>query len=513
MDAPIAGYDDFAQEVRTLVSTYPPPFIYMYDPISLRTTSAALASTISVARDDTADGGPEICHVHLDAVTCFSQRLLFDSTLNALLDLAPGFEAAERSSDSWDSFLHGLRHLHTYMRQQSKRDVRFVISIEQANRLKEKLPDSIVPLSRLNELSQIDITVMLLSQTQWQDIKPPLGASPEPYYIDIKPLTKSDIITILSSRFTSISHSSQASSSKYSHCYNPSLNHLYTHYISMICEVCYPFIHDIDELAYIAAARWPGFITPLLSTASSPSDEIVAPSEDTRLRLIRLFTPTVTNALESLHPRLMNAADWASANEPDPKILSQLPGALPPQSPMTKADSAHGVQDGHGVTSLPRMSKFILVASYIASINPAKTDLRMFGRGLDEKKRRRRSIKVQGKSKGPSKIPQHLLGPTPFPLDRLIAILGALLEENDADSRLPAPELVIPGEYTDMEINRVGIYAAIMELVSMHLLIRTSQPDRIDGPPMFRSLISLDTALVLAKQLDVPLNDLLWETT
>ncbi|KXN81909.1 O-methylsterigmatocystin oxidoreductase [Leucoagaricus sp. SymC.cos] len=191
MGVPIAGYDDFAQEVRTLVSTYPPPFIYIYDPISLRTTSAVLASSISAARDDTADGGPEICHVHLDAVTCFSQRLLFDSTLNALLDLAPGFEAAERSSDSWDSFLHGLRHLHTYMRQQSKRDVRFVISIEQANRLKEKLPDSIVPLSRLNELSQIDITVMLLSQTQWQDIKPPLGASPEPYYIDVKPLTKS----------------------------------------------------------------------------------------------------------------------------------------------------------------------------------------------------------------------------------------------------------------------------------------------------------------------------------
>ncbi|KXN92109.1 Origin recognition complex subunit 5 [Leucoagaricus sp. SymC.cos] len=474
MDAPIAGYDDFAQEVRTLVSTYPPPFIYIYDLISLRTTSAVLASTISAAHDDTVDGGPEIYHVHPDAVTY----------------LAPGFEAAERSSDSWDSFLHGLRHLHTYMRQQSKRDVRFVISIEQANRLKEKLPDSIVPLSRLNELF---VTFF----------PNPPNRRPPP----------SDIITILSFRFTSTSHSSQVSSSKYSHCYNPSLNHLYTHYISMICEVCYPFIHDVDELAYIAAARWPGFIIPLLSTVSSPGDEIVAPSEDTRLRLIRLFTPTVTNALESLHPRLMNAADWASANEPDPKILSQLPGALPPQSPMTKADSAHGVQDGHGVTSLPRMSKFILVASYIASINPAKTDLRMFGRGLDEKKRRRRSIKVQGKSKGPSKIPQHLLGPTPFPLDRLIAILGALLEENDADSRLPAPELVIPGEYTDMEINRVGIYAAIMELVSMHLLIRTSQPDRIDGPPMFRSVISLDTALVLAKQLDVPLNDLLWETT
>ena len=39
-------------------------------------------------------------------------------------------------------------------------------------------------------------------------------------------------------------------------------------------------------------------------------------------------------------------------------------------------------------------------------------------------------------------VPQRLLGPSPFPLDRLIALLGALLEEHDVESRLPAPELV-----------------------------------------------------------------------
>jgi origin recognition complex subunit 5 len=123
------------------------------------------------------------------------------------------------------------------------------------------------------------------------------------------------------------------------------------------------------------------------------------------------------------------------------------------------------------------MSKFILVASYIASTNPAKTDVRMFGRGVDEKKQRRRVTRVQTKSKqvGNSliSIPQiseiyqiapHLLGPSPFPVDRMIAILGALLEENDVDSRPSYPEFTIPGEYTDMEINRVAIYNAVSTL-------------------------------------------------
>jgi len=210
----------------------------------------------------------------------------------------------------------------------------------------------------------------------------------------------SEIITTLSSRFASISAQAKASSSKRAHCYHPSFSQLYGHYISMICEVCFPFIHDIDELAYIAAARWPGFIKPLLLSVSPDDVALKAPTEDTRLRLIRAFTPSVTNALESLHPRLMNAVDWSTANEPDPNILNQ-----PFQPPtMKNMMSVQLQQDTSSINSLPRMSKFILIASYIASTNPTQTDLRMFGRGLDEKKRRRRNVKVQTKAKGPSKV-------------------------------------------------------------------------------------------------------------
>jgi origin recognition complex subunit 5 len=52
------------------------------------------------------------------------------------------------------------------------------------------------------------------------------------------------------------------------------------------------------------------------------------------------------------------------------------------------------------------MSQFILVAAFLASTNPAKSDLRTFGRGLDEKKRKRRGgarKKGVGKS-GPSRV-------------------------------------------------------------------------------------------------------------
>jgi origin recognition complex subunit 5 len=58
-------------------------------------------------------------------------------------------------------------------------------------------------------------------------------------------------------------------------------------------------------------------------------------------------------------------------------------------------------------------------------------------------------------------IPQRLSGPAPFPLDRLIAILGILLEDNDVETRPPALEFVFPGEYTEMEIGRTQVFALV----------------------------------------------------
>ena len=38
--------------------------------------------------------------------------------------------------------------------------------------------------------AQVNITTVFISEVQWQDIRPLLRASPEPYYIDVPFLTK-----------------------------------------------------------------------------------------------------------------------------------------------------------------------------------------------------------------------------------------------------------------------------------------------------------------------------------
>ena len=50
-----------------------------------------------------------------------------------------------------------------------------------------------------------------------------------------------------------------------------------------------------------------------------------------------------------------------------------------------------------------------------------------------------------------------------------------------------------------------------MELASMHLLHRTSPLDRLEMSPTFKCGIGYDTAFLLAKDVGIKLNDLIWD--
>ncbi|RPD65379.1 hypothetical protein L226DRAFT_567376 [Lentinus tigrinus ALCF2SS1-7] len=566
-------YEFVSNHLSLLLSSYPPPFIFIHDPETVRLTASLVQSTLhGLASKSPTSGESQIKYACVNAVACFSPRILYDTALNALAGWTPDWRdgatnwhgsgaEARRYNENFDAFVHGIQTIAAgadnagenaqtngagkgkgkAKEQGAPPNRRLVLVVERAERLKDNLPELVVPLTRLGELSQVDITTLFLSEVQWQDIRLPLRASPEPYYIDVPFLIKQDTQELLASAYPSPPAESSTSAVDVD-AYHPALKPLYTHFIATLCSTCSPFTHDPIELAYIAAARWPGFIQPVLDAhrgllkeeeiASSAEDgdadgkhephELQPPTEDTRLRLIRLFTPSFTAALESLYPRLSNAMDWARVHAPPVDLLLMPPGHAPEALAAQVVTNAASLNTQHGPTeagieALPRMAKFVLVAAFLASTNPARSDLRMFGRGLDERsKRRKRKVGTPRKPKPGTtgtavKIPQRLLGPTTFPLDRLIAILGVLLEENDADTRPAAPQYTVSGEYTEMEIARVALHANIVELASMRLLVRTSPPDSLDRVPMFKCGIGYELAIKLAKSLGIILNDLVYE--
>lgn len=187
---------------------------------------------------------------------------------------------------------------------------------------------------------------------------------------------------------------------------------------------------DASELAYVAAALWPGFVKPVLEAYEELREEARAARKDVneqitepgiddcevgveeegdletiaynaRMRLIHYFSPSYTAALNDLYPRLTNALDWSRKNLPERGALDRGGRASAPNSPRKRGEreidavkeaaaaAGEGAEE-EGVCRLPRMSKFVLVAAFVASTNPAKTDMRMFGRGRDERRKGRK---------------------------------------------------------------------------------------------------------------------------
>ncbi|KAJ7489192.1 putative origin recognition complex, subunit 5-like protein [Mycena latifolia] len=516
------GYDRLVAEISSLVSARAPSFVFVNDPISPRTAAFVVNSEMS-SLVQSSDALSRVDHAQVNAVACLIPRMLYDSVLNQLAKWDVKWEDGcanssgdddQRWNDNLDGFLHGLKAVHSFLRRsypsssnkgKSKQTdeglatdgEQLVIVVERAERLPEQMPDLLVSLARLAELSQLDLSVIFVSDVPWEDMRPPFGASPDPYYVDVLPLNKDArhigsthwllaLLRRLYSVFEAISSRSEYTVVAGS--YHPSFRPLYKQFLSVLMDSCAPYLQDPNELQYIAAARWPGFVQPILDAHNRLGDDVdmdadddnltlKPPAEDVRMRLIRIFKPSSQTALQTLYPRLDHLRI-----EPHRTTLRQI----------------CEVEADEGRTAvLPRMAKFILVAAYLASTNPHTSDLRMFGRGLDEKKRKRRVRKATVKS-GTAK---RVLGPNPFPLDRLIAILGALLEENDADHRT----------FFGMEIAQVGIYNTIIELADTGLLHRISATDKLDGPPTFKCGVSYSTASALAQQLDVSLNDLLWD--
>lgn len=188
--------------------------------------------------------------------------------------------------------------------------------------------------------------------------------------------------------------------------------------------------------------------------------------EDVRLRLLRVFLPSFSAALEALLPRRTHSLAWSRMSDLN-------------EGPSVDDKNVEAI-----TRSLPTLQKYTLLSAFLASSNPPRTDMRMFSRNREARSKKRRGGGTrktsQRSTSAPAKVrslfyvklnaskptsfcqlPQRLVGPAAFPLDRMNAILATLLEEHDLDSRAIGPEFTQPGEYTETELMRVHTSGAV----------------------------------------------------
>ena len=120
---------------------------------------------------------------------------------------------------------------------------------------------------------------------------------------------------------------------------------------------------------------------------------------------------------------------------------------------------------------LPFYSKFLLIAAFLASYNPAKSDKRFFVKHHGKQKKTISSIKAK------EKLNSQLTGPKPFPLERLLAIFYNIVEE---------------------QVNPTAtIYSQVTSLVRLQLLTAVGL-EMIDQPK-YKCNVSMDFVRTVAK--------------
>lgn len=145
----------------------------MHDPATPHLAAPAIRTGLDGLRESQEIN---LRYASVDAILCFNARLLYDSIVNALAEWEPEWDEGcsnwggaygQRFNDSLDGFLHGIQAVQASLKteddqvkgkgkaregQVDDEDIRLVILVEHAERLKEHMPDMLVPLARLREL-------------------------------------------------------------------------------------------------------------------------------------------------------------------------------------------------------------------------------------------------------------------------------------------------------------------------------------------------------------------------
>ncbi|ORX36634.1 origin recognition complex subunit 5 C-terminus-domain-containing protein [Kockovaella imperatae] len=411
------------EELRTLLShPHAPPFVFLHHP----------HHPVTSLRPDL----PARCTIlHLDLVEHFNARIFYSS---AVRQLDPG-QTGDISS--WDGFVQELSG--AWHRRQGSRtltngtsktvdrkgkskaeqpsgelvnghaeeeDGQIVLIICHAEKLRSVLGSHWPVVTRLPELVSIPVTVVLLSAIPWDELRSPKGDTPEPLHLYLPGSSREDLIRSLTSR---------------------SKHPLFPRFLDLLMATLLPMLSSpMQDLGYLAEPLWKIYTSSLPPHAEQlmldiPYDDPNNPPPPLQVT-VRLLTDLkhqmtipIAAACEDLLTGQLGRDDF---------VQSMLA-----RNQQIRSPSGRQVVNSSDSQELSVAAKFVLVAAYCASYNPSKSDVRLFGRGTGPDGKRRRGGGTRRAGYGRTrvgKIPQRLLGPKPFPLDRMLAMFASLYAEH-----------------------------------------------------------------------------------
>ncbi|KAG2252155.1 hypothetical protein Bca4012_099709 [Brassica carinata] len=241
-------------------------------------------------------------------------------------------------------------------------------------------------------------------------------------------------------------------------------------------------------------------LSSLFRQYCEPLDDLsISPNEDLKRRLYSNLRPHITSCLNEVFRVSGRPHDGDTRGERRQKASYSS----------EKGDELE-ILDFHMSTS----AKYLLIAAFLASRNPATLDASMFDStgGMDNRKRKRKASEKSMEKKEMAEQEAVMKGPGSFPLERLLAIFqciasvgdSSLGEEEDEEGEEEATGY-------DKESNNMmsDILLQVSSLCDANFMIKSGSCP-LEGSIRYRSMVSEDLSLKVARSLSFPLSKYLY---
>ncbi|WJX82975.1 Origin recognition complex subunit 5 [Trifolium repens] len=270
---------------------------------------------------------------------------------------------------------------------------------------------------------------------------------------------------------------------------------LYSSFLDVALRPFCRITRQVGELSSALKPLFEKYCEPL-----SDKGKGVVPSEDMKRRLFSHIKPHIASSLNDV---------FKVSSPPSSEAESGKETKLKGNLKRLERSEEIGDLDFHMSTS----AKYLLISAFLASRNPATLDASLFDSkgGSDNRKRKRKATEKALEKKEMLEEELLMKGPGTFPLERLIAIFQCIVSVGED-----------PSDEEEQNNEELGAQCGSGSLMSDVLLqlstlcnanfIFKGKSCPIEGSTRYRSIISEDLALKVARSLKFPLSKYLYRS-
>ncbi|CAJ2671240.1 unnamed protein product [Trifolium pratense] len=431
--------------------------------------------------------------VYSSCRTCYNQRILFESVLNQLLlhrkNAANCYTNAKRCERPSD-FINFLREALTSVIDNLK--VKSEKSISEKNihggmgnmiylvfdnfhlvRDWDKSSTILPLLFNLHDMLKMpEVSLIFISSTSPDTFYSTNMGYVEPIPIYFPDYTEGDMRQILLR--------------------NQANQKLYSSFLDVALRPFCRITRQVGELSSALKPLFEKYCEPL-----SDKGKGVVPNEDMKRRLFNHIKPHIASSLNDVFK-----VSSPPSSEAESGKETKLKGNL-------KRSEEIGDLDFHMSTS----AKYLLISAFLASRNPATLDASLFDSkgGSDNRKRKRKASEKALEKKEMLEEELLMKGPGTFPMERLIAIFQCIVSVGEDPSDEEEKNNEELGAQCGSGSLMSDVLLQLSTLCNANFIFR-GKSCPIEGSTRYRSTISEDLALKVARSLKFPLSKYLYRS-